>query len=136
MKVLVIETQTKEINVKTLKVEIAVRYGEEDIPNNFPLRKGDMWNATIDIDEGRVIDWPKGQKGYLNMKVSDEGTYMLYDANGTIVKALEQDYVPNKLLPGKYGDYIELCINENGLITNWYSQPSLSDFFEEEEQTN
>ena len=122
----------KEVEIKQVRVELAVRYEEEDIPNDFPMRHNDMWIATIDIDEGRVLGWPHGKKGHIHMKVCDEGSYYLYDAEGNCIKSIEQDYVPNNLLPGKYGDYIDLYIGENGLISNWYSQPSLSDFFDEE----
>lgn len=123
----------KEVEITMVKVDVAVRYGEEDIPNDFPMRHNDMWIADIDINEGRVLGWPVGQKGHLAMKVCDEGSYYLYDSDGNCVKSIEQDYVPNQLLPGKYGDYIDLHIGENGLISNWYSQPSLSDFFNDEE---
>ncbi len=49
----------KEVEITMVKVDVAVRYDEEDIPNDFPLRNGNMWSAIINIDEGRVLDWPK-----------------------------------------------------------------------------
>lgn len=118
----------EEVEIKFVKVNVAVRYGEEDIPNDFPLRKGDMWSAIIDIDKGMILDWPKGTKGELYMKVCDEGSYYLLDESGNTVLSIEEDYVPNELLPGEYGDYLDLDINEDGYINNWYSKPSLSDF--------
>lgn len=118
----------EEVEIKFVKVNVAVRYGEEDIPNDFPLRKGDMWSAIIDIDNGMILDWPKGTKGELYMKVCDEGSYYLLDESGNTVLSIEEDYVPNELLPGEYGDYLDLDINEDGYINNWYSKPSLSDF--------
>ena len=121
----------KKVEIKKVKVQVAVRYDEEDIPNDFPLRTGDIWNAVIDIDAGRVIDWSKGEKGNLEMKICDEGSYYLLDEDDNVVLSLEQDYVPNKLLPGEYGDYLKLHIDENGLITNWYSKPSIEDFIDE-----
>lgn len=122
----------KEVEITKVKVDVAVRYDEEDIPKDFPFRIGNMWSAIIDIDKGEIIDWPKGKKGNLSMKVCDQGSYFLLDADGNTVLSIEQDYVPNKLLPGEYGDYIDLHINENGTITNWYSEPSLSDFITED----
>jgi len=122
----------KEVDIKFVKVEVAVRYDEEDIPNDFPFRKGDMWVASIDIDKGQVIGWPEGIAGNLSMKVCDEGSYHLYDSEGNCIKSIEQDYVPNNLLPGKYGDYIDLHIESNGVISNWYKNPSFSDFFSED----
>lgn len=122
----------KEVEIKKVKLQVAVRYDDEDIPYDFPLRNGNMWNATIDIDGGRVLDWPKGEKGNLEMKICDEGSYYLLDEDDNVVLSLEQDYVPNKLLPGEYGDYLKLHIDENGLITNWYSKPSIEDFIDED----
>jgi len=52
------------------------------------------------------------------------------DENKDIVSSIENRYVPNKLIPPKdgYGDYIHLCIDENGKITNWYENPDISEF--------
>jgi len=122
----------KEVEIKYVKLQVAVRYEEEDIPNNFPLRSGDMWNAIIDIDNGIVMDWPKGEKGNLEMKICDEGSYYLLDENYDTILSIEEDYVPNKLLPGSYGDYLKLHIGENGVISNWYSKPSIEDFLFED----
>ena len=119
------------LDVKYLEVAMAVRYEEEDIPNDFPFREGDLWCAKIDIDTGQILEWPKGKSGRLAMKVCDEGTYTLYDTSWKQVARLENEYVPNKLLPGEYGDYVDLIIDENGKITNWLKPPSLSNFFED-----
>ena len=122
----------KEVEIKYVKVEVAVRYEEEDIPNDFPLRSGDMWNAIIDIDNGIVQGWPKGEKGNLEMKICDEGSYYLLDENYNTILSIEEDYVPNKLLPGSYGDYLKLHIEENGVVSNWYPKPSIEDFLFED----
>lgn len=122
----------KEVEIKYVKIQVAVRYEEEDIPNDFPLRSGDMWNAIIDIDNGVIMDWPKGEKGNLEMKICDEGSYYLLDENYDTILSIEEDYVPNKLLPGSYGDYLKLHIGENGVISNWYSKPSIEDFLFED----
>jgi hypothetical protein len=122
-----------EVEIKTVRVEIAVRYGEEDIPNDFPFRVGDMWIATIDIDKGKIIDWPQGKTGSFCMKICDEGSYFLQDVEGKEVLSIESNYVPNALLPGEYGDYLELDIDETGTITNWLEDADLSDFLPEED---
>ncbi len=77
-------------------------------------------------------DWPKGEKGNLEMKICDEGSYYLLDENYKTILSIEEDYVPNKLLPGSYGDYLKLDIGENGVISNWYSIPSIEDFIDED----
>ncbi len=124
----------KEIEVKYVRLEIAVRYDEEDIPNDFPLRQGDMWKGIIDVDNGSIVGWPKGEKGEMYMKVCDQGTYELLDKDMESISILENEYVPNNLLPGEYGDYIDLKIDSNGTIYNWYSSPSLDDFFPKQEE--
>lgn len=108
-----------EVDARFVSVQVAVRYGDEDIPNDFPLRDGDMWRGIIDIDAGMILDWPKGEAGRLQMKVCDQGTYELLDAGRNSIAIIEDDYVPNDLLPGEYGDYVDLRIDRDGKITNW-----------------
>lgn len=122
--------KTVDVNVKYIQLEVAVRYEEEDIPNDFPLRENDTWKATIDIDTGIILDWPQGKTGDFCMKICDEGTYRLLDENKNVLVEKENDYVPNRLLPGEYGDYLELKINPIGAIENWMKNPSLDDFEE------
>ncbi len=118
-----------EIDISYIYIEVPVRYDEEDIPNDFPLRVGDLWKATVEIDTGKIINWPAAA-GYrhIDMKVCDEGIYALQDAAGIEVARIDQDYVPDAV-PGRYGDYIELEIDANGVITNWDKKPDISDFF-------
>ena len=122
-----------EIDAKFVNIEVAVRYGTEDIPQDFPGRKGDMWYGCIDIDEGRLLDWPNGVAGVLAMKVTDSGTYELLDADREFIESINQGYVPNELIPGEYGDYIDLQIDDAGMISNW-GNPNLSDFFDSDEE--
>lgn len=127
-------TINKEVEVKYLRVHIPVRYDEEDIPKDFPLRVEndkdgyDWWDATIDVDTAKILNWPQGVTGEMFMKVCDEGSYFLLDEAGETIKEIIEDYVPNNLLPGEYGDYVSLVINEEGIITNWYNSPTFEDF--------
>ena len=109
----------KEVDIKYVELNVAVRYDEEDMPNDFPFRKGDMWNVTVEIDTGQILNWPKGVSLGFYMKVCDQGSYYLKDDNFKTVAKIENDYVPNGVIPGEYGDYIEMQINENGVIENW-----------------
>jgi hypothetical protein len=120
-----------EIEISHVLIKAPVRYEEEDIPNDFPLRKGDMWTAKVNIDTGQIEGWPKGKDGYLHMKVTDSGSYSLLRPDGTEAALLE-DYVPG-VVPGESGDYIILEINTDGVITNWPKKPDVSRFFQEEE---
>jgi hypothetical protein len=102
----------------------------DDLPKDFPLRKGNKWIVTIDIDTGIIEDWKQGTSGRVFLKVRDEGKYYLLNEKKEIVNSQKEGYVPNKLIPPKdgFGDYIDLGVNEQGEITNWYEKPSFSDF--------
>ncbi len=117
-----------EVEVCFVRVFVPVRYEEEDMPNDFPFRKGDMWDITIDIDTGKIVDWP-GPAAHVEMKVTDGGSYYLLGPDKSVVKAIEQDYVPHGVAPGSYGDYIEMDIEEDGTITGY--RPNLDDFFQD-----
>ncbi|QEL01614.1 hypothetical protein FKG96_12610 [Olivibacter sp. LS-1] len=131
----------KEVEVTTLKIRAGVRYwedgtvnGQEDINGNLiPFREGDYWCPVIDLYSATIKDWPIGTTAHVHYKVCDDGYYILLDDKGEPVLSLENDYVPNKLVPGHYGDYIEMEIDQTGKITNWPSHPSLSDFMEEDD---
>lgn len=117
------------VDVKTVELSVAVRYDEEDMPNDFPGRTGDVWNVTIDIDAGKILNWEEhGIEHELHMKVCDQGTYTLKDGLARVLSKIEEDYVPNSLIPGSYGDYIEMKIAADGTIKNWPKNPSFEDF--------
>lgn len=120
---------TKEVEITHVLVTLPVRYEEEDIPNDFPLRQGKKWEAKIEIDTGKILGWPEGQAGEIEcMKVCDEGSYALLDASGAVVLSIEQNYVPHGVIPGEYGDYVSLKINEQGVVTNWPRRPDICEF--------
>lgn len=120
------------VDVAFLRIRLPVRFGEEDIPNNFPLRTGDTWSAIIDVDSGKIVDWPPGNPEVsLFMKVCDEGFYQLTGRNGEILATMEGNYVPHCIVPGEYGDYVELTIAPDGKITNWPKRPTVGQFFPE-----
>lgn len=106
------------INIAAIKVVVPINYGEEDIPNDFPLRHGDIWIATIDIEPGKIRDWPAGvgeQKMF--MKV-DGGSYYLIGQDCRHLLAIEGNYVPC-CIPGDSGDYIDFKISADGSVENW-----------------
>ena len=65
------------------------------------------------------------------MKVCDQGSYTLYDGNDIEIASIDENYVPNSLLPGSYGGYLHLVIDENGVITNWKSNADFDDFYQD-----
>lgn len=118
----------KEIEVKYVQLEVPVKYDDEDMPFDFPFRDGDIWSPLIDIDNGKIIDYEYSERWPLHMKITDGGSYYLLDENKELLLKIEDDYVPNRLIPGSYGDYIEMNILPDGKIENWYKKPSLKDF--------
>lgn len=123
-----------EIEITHVRIEVAVRYDDEDIPYDFPLRDGDMWRGTVNIDTGEIKDWPIGASGRLSMKVCDEGSYYLLGPTGEVVGKRENNYVPHGVVPGEYGDYIKLEINDRGIITNWPVRINVGAFFGEDDE--
>lgn len=121
-------TKPVEIDIATLRISVPVRYEDEDIPFDFPFRHNDNWTAYVDVDAGRIAEWPKGKTGDMHMKVCDAGEYTLFDRDGVTV-AQRAGYVPHGLIPGEYGDYIILKIAEDGTITNWPKHPKFTEFF-------
>lgn len=124
----------KEVEIKTVIVTIEPRYigdsEDDDMPTDFPLLDDakEIWCASIDIDNGKIKDWPIGEVREMFVKVCDQGLYSLLDADGNEVAKID-GYVPNGLIPGEYGDYVDLKIDAEGVITNWPKYPDLSAFF-------
>lgn len=122
-----------KLDIKSMRVCLPVMYEDEQIPYDFPLRDGIYWRADINVETGQVASWPIGKSGLLELKVVDGGNYDLIDSSGEVVGDITQNYAPNDAIPGEYGDYVKLDINESGLITNWLSAPDFSAFFDAED---
>jgi len=112
------------VNIKTLEINVPVNYGDEDIPHNFPGRRGKMLNLVIDLEFNQILNYKWHEPFDLYMKVVDGGIYTI---KGDVVggqpfsETLENDYVPRFL--GDYGDYISLHINEKGFLKNLQFDP-------------
>ncbi len=134
MKITVTEQVEKEVIF--LKVNARVRYWEDSNVNDvsdeegdlMPFREGDSWCPIIEVDTGKIVDWPIGTTAEVHYKICDDGSYYLCDQGGSPFKSIEDDYVPDCLCPngGGYGDYIILSIDENGIIGDW--KPKFDDF--------
>ena len=82
---------------------------------------GILWEPRIELETGRVIDWPQGTTADIHYNVCDQGEYWLEDAEGKRLK-WKGSYVPNDLLAigdNGYGDYIILKISADGIIEGW-----------------
>lgn len=132
----IVITKQEEVEAVTVKVKAAVRYWDDATVNGvedsngdlIPCREGNMWCPEIEIDTGKIINWKQGVAADVHYKVCDAGCYYVRDAKGDMILAIIDDYVPNRLIPGKYGDYIIMKINAEGIIENWPRYPSLEDF--------
>lgn len=79
-------TMPTKIKIAKVRVSLPVRYDDEDIDYDFPLRTGKQWDAVIDIDTGKIEGWPAdaGEQS-MYMKVCDEGRYELLDEAGKVL---------------------------------------------------
>ena len=56
----------------------------------------------------------------VSAKVRDSGCYTFKDNDGSVIKSIEDSYVPDFFPTEHYGDYLELEIDlESGQILNW-----------------
>lgn len=111
-----------------LKVQCGVRYWEDATINGVkdedgtltPCRSGEVWAPTIDIDAGKVINWPEGVTASIHFKVCDDGRYTLCDEDMNDLRDIA-GYVPAMLSPGGsgYSDYVIMEIGPDGLIADW-----------------
>ena len=137
-----------DATITRLEVIIPLSHDEdkEAIPEGLPHFANDVLTLNIDVDTGVIADWPQGETMEVHWKVRDSGTYRLYghsaqgltitdEASGDEIDnpemmwaEIKEDYVPN-IVPGAYGDYIELYIDGTGTITNWRKNACIADFF-------
>lgn len=132
-------TQKIEVEIKTLQVDAGVRYWNDSYVNGIndsegkliPFRNGDRWQPEIELETGKIINWPIGTSAEIHYKVVDNGQYFLKDEANRAVASILDNYVPQILSPGDngYGDYIIMDIDENGIIQNW--NPTFNEFLEE-----
>lgn len=121
-------TKTFDADVHFIEVEAAVRYWEDASVNDemddsgtlIPLRKGASWCPVINLETGRVLDWPLGTTADIHYKVCDAGLYWLLDVERRRV-AMKNGYVPDFLSVNDsgWGDYIIMSIGSDGVISGW-----------------
>lgn len=102
---------------------------EDQCPLPEQFRSGDKWNLGIDIDTGRVINWPEGTTVDLYEKVVDSGRYTLL-RNGKEVAVRDDNYVPDVFPRPHYGDYLILKIGPDGIIADWKNEATAHNFAE------
>lgn len=87
---------------------------------------------TIDVETGQVVNWPKNSPyDFFDVKIVDEGKYLLLDKNGGVIAEYE-GYVPICVGEGGYGDYLEFEIDDASNIPKWeFTQEHLDEFMKE-----
>ena len=92
--------------------------------NTEKIMKRTDWCPVIDVNEGKVLDWPKDFILDTHFKVCDQGLYLYSNADESR-QILSEDcdlyYVPDWLdADGDgYGDYLQIRINGDGTIEHW-----------------
>lgn len=95
------------------------------VRKDIGYRESNYWEIIIDLDEGKVLNWPKDFCLRTHYKVCDDGEYVFLDKDMNevvnITKEYEQYYVPDFLAIGDhgYGDYVYLDIDGNGNIIDF-----------------
>lgn len=115
--------------VKYIEVSAGVRYwedaelnGEDDVDGKIPGRNGDVWEIKIDLDTGKILDWPSENEAKIHYKVCDAGLYWLLDNSFKRILKQQDCYVPTQILcvgSNGHGDYIIFNINKDGFIEGW-----------------
>ena len=121
----------KVYEVAYLRIVLHLDYELEEYKDLPFVNDRGVASILIDINTGQIVENNSFSEDVrFFVKAVDEGTYILYDKEVNEIDRLTDDYVPNDLIPERdgYGDYITLKINKDGLITNWYKNPSLSKF--------
>ena len=126
------------VDAKYAKVHSFVRYWEDgfingkednkDIPS-MPFANEDFWCPIIDLDNGKIIDWPKVINASIHYKVCDECEIDCIDDDGNVICNNDNNYyVPDFLSPEEkgYGDYIIMDVDENGFIKKYNKEDVIS----------
>lgn len=113
--------------IEAVYVDVAFPVDDDDMAPDAPGRDRNTWAVRIILANGMIPYWPIGKKLSLWLKVRDEGVYVILDQAGNEL-ARRECYVPHNLIPGEDGDYVDLRINEHGVIMNWPRDANLSDF--------
>lgn len=142
-----------EVDARTIQVSAHIRYWEDGVVNGeddidiegcedakpkMPLAQkisGEwFWMPEIEIETGRILNWPEGTTASIHYKVCDEFGCTVYDVDNEVVKDYE-GYVESFMCPKQagYGDYIIMDIDSDGFIDGW-SKWDVADFLTRNEE--
>ena len=120
-----------KVNAVYLRAICGVRYWDDAEVNGktddegkptIPFAVNETWCPLIDLEAGRIVDWPQGTTASVHYKVCDDGSYSLLDADKAELLTID-GYVPRIMSPKEngYGDYVIMDIDADGKIANWRS---------------
>lgn len=95
------------------------------LKKDIGCEESDYWELIIDLEEGKVLDWPKGFCINTYFKVCDDGEYAFLDKDMNelinITNEYDQYYVPDFLAleDSGYGDYVIINIDGDGKIEHF-----------------
>jgi hypothetical protein len=117
------------VEITQLRISCHPRYWQDTIINDLddrfgvlvPGRVDDRWEATFDIDKGKILNWPKEMTASIYYYFEDCGVYELIDSIGEIFYSTDNQLVPRLLCPKRngYGDYIIMDIDGDGNVADW-----------------
>lgn len=91
------------------------------------------WNIIIDLETGKILNWPEGTTAKVHYKVCDECSCGIYDEN--MHGKLVEDYVPKILAYSDdsygFGDYIILDIESDGHLKDFPTGEKLQELLED-----
>lgn len=126
----------KEVEVEAclIDVDAHIRYLEDigfEQDNNWcdcnaddpecPCIEGHQWRPIININTGKIINWDAPITCHVFAKVCDEFKCKIKGLNGEDIITYE-GYVPSFMAieDNGYGDYIDMIVEEDGTIKDWY----------------
>ena len=82
--------------------------------------KSFYWQPTIDLENGVIVNWPKGVEVHVFYKVCDDFRCTVYDETDNEVLQYK-GYVPDfmSIEDDGFGDYIDMVVDKNGFIKDW-----------------
>lgn len=108
------------------------------IKKNIGYGDSDYWEIIIDLDNGKILDWPNNISIRTHYKVCDDGEYIFLDENKeevvNITDKYDQYYVPDFLAieDDGWGDYVYLNIDNQGNIEHFdIMKEKIEEYFDE-----
>ncbi len=136
---------TKRVTVEADVTHLAISIPEDEVcngdcyegdgrlPESFKVKDGD-YTIYIDVETGKIANWPEGLVVDAYFKPRDGGSYALLDKTREVICAAINEYVPSCCGWGEGGgDYLELKVSGDGSVAGFstaFIDQNLSEFLE------